>query len=115
MKSFIAKALLEHGLIEKGPLGVFGVGLSQTAESTPDMSMSGGSDFLLPRNRMELMGHHHMHIAKGKCPFAGDGNILGRSVASFRGHFMKCCGADYGSADLHALALMQALKHESKS
>ena len=99
-KSHIAEMILKGG-------GAYGDLVA------PPLSMTGGS-FFPPRNRFELTAHHDSHIAKGKCPHAGDNTALGRSVASFRQHFMKCCGMDHGASDIHALALMQALKHGAK-
>ena len=66
-----------------------------------------------PRDRTELLAHHSHHM-DGKCPFAGVDAPLGRSVAAFRQHFMNCVALPECEADIMALALMQALKHERK-
>jgi len=110
MKSYTA-----HMQFLQKSLGVYDFGMSAGAPPpipTPDLSMTGAS-LPLPRNRVELLAHHSHHIQKGQCPHCGDHLALGRSVATFRNHFMKCCGADHGAADLHALAMMHALKHGS--
>lgn len=60
-----------------------------------------------PRNRVELLSHNAFHCEKGHCPAT---TAIGRSVAGFRDHFVKCCGLEYGEADIYALALMQLLK-----
>ena len=93
--------------------------LGQLTESMPELAkdaspamMPGIESMLPPRNRMELLAHHTLHIDKGKCPFAGQSAPLGKSVASFRSHFSGCCGVPAGTDDILALALMQALKHE---
>lgn len=103
MKSFIAKAMTTYGKSEYPTT----VGYSDPVPTTNE------SGIYLPRNRMELLAHNSHHIAKGQCPHSGDSTPMGRSVASFRDHFMKCCKCDYHTADLHSLALMQALKHGS--
>lgn len=68
------------------------------------------TDYILPpRNREEMMGHYHYHIAGGRCPYAG--GSMGNSVANFRDHFRNCCGEPDWDADIKALALMHLLKH----
>ncbi len=83
-----------------------------TGEHMPQDNGPGGNiapnGFQMPRNRIEMMGHHTHHLAIGKCAAAGK---MANSVAGFREHFMKCCGADYHTADIHALSLMHLLKH----
>lgn len=86
--------------------GIEGVSTSEPASYAPMTA-----DFILPpRNREELMGHHHYHIVKGRCPHAG--GDIGNSVYGFREHFMKCCGLPHHEADMRALALMHLLKRE---
>jgi len=63
----------------------------------------------MPRNRLELLGHHTHHIQKS-CPCAGPDSVFGNSVAGFRDHFITCCGADYDTADIFANSLMHLLK-----
>ena len=63
----------------------------------------------MPRNRVELMGHHTHHIAIGKCPMV-DIKKSGISVAGLREHFKHCTGMDDHQADIHALATMHLLK-----
>jgi hypothetical protein len=63
----------------------------------------------MPRNRVELLGHHSHHMQRS-CPSCASGSGLGNSVAGFRGHFQDCCGADYDTADIHAHALAHLLK-----
>ena len=77
-----------------------------------DIPQPANNAMLLPRNRLELLAHYALHIAKGKCECAGPDAPLGRSIAAFRSHFAVCCGADEGMADLMGCALMQALKHD---
>lgn len=100
MKSFV-DVLMKRGVISKSWDDV-------AMPVSPAMS----NDVLLPRNRVELLAHHALHIAEGKClsPTRAE---FGNSVAGFREHFMYCCGMSYGEADILALALMQALKHRA--
>lgn len=91
---------------------VKGYDLGYMGASQP-FAMSGvAAAMLAPRSRLEAMAHFSHHMEKGKCPHVGMDAPLGKSVASFRQHFANCCGLSEGEADLMALALMQALKHE---
>jgi len=90
--------------------------VKKDASPAPVAIPSNGSpaNLLHPRNRMELLSHHTHHIEKGQCPFSGEASPLGKSVASFRDHFMGCVGSDAGTADILGLALMHALRNERK-
>lgn len=68
-----------------------------------------GTTLHMPRNRIELESHVHGHMAKGKCAHGGEGKG-GVSAYTLKNHFMKCCGADEHSADIHALATMSLLR-----
>jgi hypothetical protein len=101
MKSFMA------GLAKTGAFDMGG------QAGAPFVPPTGGATLHRPRNRIEMKSHFTHHVEEGKCPFAGKSALLGRSVAAFRDHFMQCCGCDHGEADILALALMQALRHDS--
>jgi hypothetical protein len=109
-----AKSYLAN-MIAKGAGGLFGaettaVTFPAAFPTAPSATPIAGG-MLVPRDRLELMAHHALHIQRGQCPWAGDQYVLGRSVATFRVHFCECCGMDYNTADIYALALMQLLKH----
>ena len=100
MKAFL-EGLVADGIV-KGP------GSMEVA--MPIGAMESGGAFLVPRNRMELLAHHDGHVGRGECACC-ESTGYGRSIAGFRQHFMGCAGLDYGTADILALAMMQALKH----
>jgi hypothetical protein len=86
----------------------------QSVAKGPDMTEPMGAGpmaqlFPAPRNRLELLGHYTHHIERGRCPVSGTADVLGKSVASFRDHFMCCCCCMQDEADLLALALMHLL------
>ena len=100
MKAFVAA--LGKGTFDAGSMAPIVPGIAAGGPTTGTM--------LRPRNRMELKAHHALHAAKGECPHVGE---FGKSVAGFRGHFANCCGCDEGDADMLALAMMYALRHDS--
>jgi hypothetical protein len=97
-----AKAFI-HGLRQ---VGSYGPMLKSSPEPAPN-----NHPFALPmpRNRVELLGHHTHHM-QNNCPSCASGEGFGNSIKGFREHFMKCCGADYDTSDIHAHALAHLLK-----
>jgi hypothetical protein len=86
----------------------------QKAEAPTPMEALALPYLFAPRNRLELKAHYYLHMADSKCPSAGPDTMLGSSVAGFREHFCDCCGLDMDTADIYALALMQALKRDKR-